>query len=157
MLSRPRLVGILLLVSWALNVALIVALFYLYRSPRIPPFPFASGGIPLEGPPIPGMPFPPEAREEFRQGARPLVGEQRELARSLYECLTADTLDTVRVRCLSDSLGRIRCRMQDMMIARMAGLHDQLTPDQREMIYSRMAGKLSMADHDRGRRRHRGE
>ena len=142
-MSRNRLMGVLLLTSWTLNVALGVALYYQSHAPHFGPPPFGNRQSKIRNQKSEiSNPFPPEERELLRAGAGPLIGEQRRLARELFGTLTADTLDTSRVRRLSDSLGDVRCRMQGLVIDRVAAMHGRLTPEERENICARMVGRL---------------
>lgn len=157
-MSRPRLLALLLLISWTLNVALVVALFSRHREPRFP-FPMGGGprGMMSGAPPAPlGGLLPPEEFEAMRMGAAPLFAEQRRLGRELFAELTGDQLDSARVRRISDSLGAVRCRMQDMMVSRIAGLHDRLTSEQREAICGRMMWQLERNRPGRGERKPNG-
>jgi len=148
-MSRVKWLGVLLLVSWTLNVALGVALYFRSRDPR-PPF---HAGIPGEAPPPIGL-FPPEERDRVRGAMKPLVREQRRMAEELFCALTADSLDTTLVRVYSDSIGRLRCRMQDLMIDHALAAHGRFPREDREELCRRMIGKLG-GEHFGGRGRNR--
>jgi len=155
MLTRNRIIGALLLISWTLNVALGVALIYSKKSPHFGRPPFGERfGPPGEGiaPTPPGIPR--EFRETMRREIEPLMEEQHCMAEELYATLVSDTLDTTRLGILADSLGELRCQIQKTMISQMAGLHGKLSHEQRARICSRMIGRIDGEEHDR-RFRHR--
>jgi hypothetical protein len=138
-MSRTKVLAILLLISWTLNVALGVSLYYQRhsRSPHLNADRFAPPGFPPEMPP-----FPPDELEALRSGAGPLMHEQKRLAAELFAVLTADSLDSLELEKISDSLGEVRCRMQSVMIDKVAQLHDRMTPEQREKICRKMMGRM---------------
>lgn len=146
MLTRNRVFGALLIISWTLNVALGVALFY-SKQPHFPPPPFGPPDeMVSDGPPE----IPMEFRETLRKGIEPLMEEQRCIARELFHTLAADTLDTTRLQILSDSLSQMRCQIQKTMISQVSELHGKLSPEQRNKIYAKMMGRIH---HEGGNRR----
>ncbi len=146
MLTRNRIFGALLLISWTLNVALGVALYYSNDHPPFPRPPFAPRAEGM----TPGTPgIPDEFRETLRRGVEPLMDEQHCIARDLYAALIADSLDTTRLRVLSDSLSLMRGQIQKTMISRASEYHGQLSLAERERIYSRMIGRMDHPRHAR--------
>jgi len=149
MLTRGRIMGILLVVSWTLNVALGVTLYYSSRISDAPRAPFWRHPPPLEAGMAPPPGLPPEFRDNLRRDIEPLMEEQHRFSQQVYAVMTADTLDTMRLALLADSLGEMRCQIQQRMISQMAGLHSKLSPEQRQKICSRMIGRFDGEGHKR--------
>ncbi len=149
LLTRNRVIGTLLLISWTLNVALGVALYFSNHPRAFPRRPFGHqfGHSGDETAPPPGIPL--EFREALREGVDSLMDEQHCIAQELYATLVADSLDTTRLRLLTDSLGEMRCQIQKTMISKIAGLHDKLSPEEWKKICSRMVGRIGGERHDR--------
>lgn len=139
-MSTPRSVKIALLVSWTLNVAVIVAFLLRHHDYMRHP-----------GPPEDIRRFVPrEQREEMRRMMEPLIHRQFKLSDELYDEMTAASLDTTIVSRVSDSLGEVRIEMQRLVIKHMVDLHDKLPPEAREMIVKRSIGRMLGGPHFRG-------
>jgi len=145
-MNRTRWLAVLLLVSWTINIALGVALYYRSRMP-FPPLIGIRPRDPAAPPPFAFL--PDDERQAAREAMTPLFQEQRRLSLELIEALSEDALDTALVMRCSDSLGKVRWKMQDMMVRRASALHGRLEPDQRRDLCCRMIGKF---DHERRER-----
>ncbi len=135
-----------------------IALMYSKRShgEHRPPF-----GEPFERLDKSKEPPPPGMSEEFRatlhREVEPLMAGQHSISKVLLETLTADVLDTIRLQSLTDSLGIMRCRIQQAMISQMVTLHGTLSPEERKKVYTHMIGKIAGGKHHRKMRHHEPE
>jgi len=148
-MNRTRWLAALLVVSWTLNVALGVALYYRHYD-RIPPHigPFGMDGP--GGPPPPIGCIPPEERRMMRTIMAPLAEDQQRLSEELMLALTSDSLDTAKVMSYSDSLGKLKWQMQEMMVKHMTSIHDQIPSDKRRELCKRMIGRFEHPKNKRG-------
>jgi len=140
-MTRNRWLAVLLIGSWTLNVALIVALFYSRcdrQPPRFPPFGIGGPG----GPPPPASCIPPEGRRMMKAAMAPFAEDQQRLSEELMLALTSDSLDTIRVMRYSDSLADVKVRMQAMMVRHITSLHGQMPPEERRELCKRMIGRF---------------
>jgi len=153
-MNRTRWLAVLLVASWTLNVALGVALIYNRCDRRPPPFgPFGMRGP--EMPPPPLSCIPPEGRQLMRAMMAPMAEDQQRLSEELMFALSSDSLDTTLVMSYSDSLGKVKHQMQEMMVRHISSLHDQMPPEKRRELCKRMIGRF---EHPKpGREGHRRE
>ena len=157
-MNKTRWLSALLIASWTLNVALIVAYFsrdiYPIGARVMDPQQISRERIPF-----PGM--PPHLRETFHRKASPLHDEFERLMFELSSELSADTLDTVRFAQLSDSLQNVRSELQARLMDHLRQVHDELPPEGRHRLARRMRnmmdGPIHGSRHDRDHfRRDRG-
>lgn len=134
-----RWLAVLLLASWTLNVALVVALFL--RNDGIPDR-IWPGNIPPphmmhDGPP----PFA-EHFESLRDEMSPIVRLRSRIADKMASAFEADVLDTALIRSLGDSLVVYHARLQDRFIQHLYELHSDLSPEMRKRLSRRIAKRM---------------
>jgi hypothetical protein len=153
-LNKTRWLSALLIASWILNVAFLVAYF---SKNTLPCGAFISDKPPdaRERGPFPGM--PPHLREKFHQDVEPLHEEYQKLILELSAEMTTDTLDTVRLASLSDSLQDVRGRLQIKLMDHLKQLHRELPPEGRQHLARRLQRMMEDPMHGPGRMSHRGD
>lgn len=130
-MTRDRWLAYLLLASWTLNVALVVAIVF----PKVYP----RGAIHTAPPPAP----PPSWwGEDFRRQVDPWHQRRREVLERLAETFAADPLDTAAVRAWSDSLWVVRGKLQSALMERMCRMHARMTPEERAGFFRAAMAKM---------------
>ena len=145
-MNRNRWLIALLLLSWTLNVALVVAL--LTRRdflPAPPPPPFAESAPP-------GKPHW-EPDETFLATAKPLQMRRHDLMCLMGELFASDTLDSARIRRIGDSLETVRSELQRSFTDQMMRRHQRLSPEERQEFHRMMTARGD--SHRWGRRGHK--
>ncbi|NQT34332.1 hypothetical protein HQ587_04010 [bacterium] len=138
-MKKTRWLAILLLISWTLNVALVVAYFVRSNSDSAAGFsdlPRFSG---LRDP-VPGI--PPDMQVEFQAETAPLHRLRARLMQEISTTLAADELDSIRLICLGDSLNTVRCDLQRKLFTHLGRLHADLPPEARQRLSGRMCRML---------------
>ena len=153
-MNRNRWLMILLLVSWTLNVAFVVAYFTRSNRAFVPPFPDRKWSKRFDGPP-PG--FSQQMRDEFHAELAPLHQERARLMAEISLLLELPELDTMQLSVLSDSLNEIRGELQRRLISHLGRIHDELPPPARQhlskRIFGMMDGKMRPPKHGRRKMR----
>jgi len=143
-MTRNRWLAALLLLSWTLNVALIVALI----SRKV----YQPGGYPQ--PMTAPHPMPGWGQDDvFLKSALPLQERRHELMREMGEAFSADQLDTALIRRISDSLEMVRSELQRNFLGQMMRRHGMLSPEERQQYCQRMMAP--MGGPSGGRRGHK--
>ena len=138
-MNKTRWLAILLLISWTLNVALVVAYFVRSTSDTAagfsdpPRFPRLHSSLPD---------LPPDMQAEFHAETAPLHRLRARLMQEISTTLAADELDSVRLICLGDSLNTIRGDLQRKLFIHLGRLHVDLPPEARQHLSSRMRRML---------------
>jgi hypothetical protein len=138
-MNKTRWLSALLIASWTLNVALIVA----YVSKNAYPIGARVGDMPpamRERDRFPDM--PEHLRRSFFNETAPLHDEFQRLVLELSSELIADTLDSVRFSQLSDSLQTIRSELQSRLMHHLCQVHDVLPPEGRRRLAHRLKGMM---------------
>ena len=153
-MSKTRWLIIFLVISWTLNVAFLVTVYF--RACAAPGFP---GPCPVIPPPskVDALRFPDNFRDNMRREAEPMHRELSRLIGQISLEFSADTLDTVKVYALSDSLNSIRSDLQQTLIANLCRNQDKLPPEARQRLskhlYGMMENHLQRMPCDRDSRR----
>ena len=153
-MNKTRWLSALLIASWTLNVAFLVAYFSRDVLPGGAFVPDKSRDA-LERGPFPGV--PPHLRERFHEEASPLHEEYQKLILELSTELISDTLDTVRLASLNDSLQDVRGRLQMKLMDHLRQLHRELPPEGRLRLAHRLQRMMDEPMHGPGRMSHRGD
>ncbi|MCF7810114.1 hypothetical protein K9N50_03905 [bacterium] len=154
-MSKTRWLIIILVISWTLNVAFFVTVYF--RACAAPRFPVPCPVIPS---PLKDdrFRFPDNFRDNMREEAEPMHRELSRLIGQISLEFSADTLDTVRVYALSDSLNSIRSDLQRTLIANLCRNHGNIPPEVRQRLskrlYGMMENHLQRMPCDRDSRRH---
>ncbi len=138
-MSKTRWLIVVLIVSWTLNVAFFVTIYF--RACAAPGFP---GPCPVIPPHFKedGFKFPDDFRNNMRKEVEPLHRELSRLIGQISLSISADTLDTVAVYELSDSLNSVRSELQNRMISNLCRNHDKLPPEARHRLSKRLYGMM---------------
>ncbi|NQU05413.1 MAG: hypothetical protein HQ568_04910 [Calditrichaeota bacterium] len=138
-MSKIRWLILLLVISWTLNVAFIVTCYL--RTCGSPGFP---GACPVIPPHLKedALKFPDNFRDNMRRDVEPLHRELSRLIGQISLSISADTLDTVRVYELSDSLDSVRSELQHRMITNLCRNYDKLPPAARHRLSKRLYGMM---------------
>lgn len=141
-MNKTKWLYAILLASWTLNVALLVAYFLKTTYPpgarllNVPSVMLQQGQFPD---------IPPMMRTGFREEVEPLELVRSRLSIELSEAFAADELDTMRLLSISDSLHAVRGQLQRKLLTFMGRLHGELTPEERyhlsRCVLPRMMGK----------------
>lgn len=130
-----------LVASWTLNVALIVAYFFNTTYPAGVVWMDEAADSAFRTPPHrppPGFHFDPA----FRSHAQNMFRSRREIMMELSDVLSADDLDTVRVKALGDSIKTVRATLFDGLIDQMIVSHGNMTPDERRRLVHRFLKEI---------------
>ncbi len=138
-MNKTRWLAILLLVSWTLNIALVVA--YFVRSTS-----YTAAGF-SDQPRLPRLhsslpDLPPDMQVEFHAETAPLHRLRARLMQEISTTLAADELDSVRLICLGDSLNTVRGDLQRKLFTHLGRLHADLPPEARQRLSLRMCRML---------------
>lgn len=134
-MNKTRWLAALLIASWTLNVALLVAYFMGTTYPSGARF-SDKPDFERRAECLPGI--PPEARMMFHREASPMHDKYALLLREMSSELAADELDTVRLLLMSDSLTVVRGELQKMLIQHLTKMHGELSPEDRQRLCRRM-------------------
>ncbi len=134
-MNKTRWLAAMLIASWTLNVALIVAYFLKTTYPPGARF-YDKSRFERSTECLPGI--PPEERMMFHREASPMHDKYALLIRELSAELAVDELDTVRLLLLSDSLTVVRGELQKMLINHLTKMHDELSPEERHRLSRRL-------------------
>jgi len=162
-MNKNRLLMLLLLASWTLNVALGVALVMKTRSPFSGNY---SGG--RMGPPFgmsPGMPGDimeerlckefPEMEEKFEE-SKHYRNARKQYMFGLAELFAEDQLDTFKIRSLADSLHQVSGFLHHQHVDHMIEMHCKIPARIRRELIPRMTKKLGdFHDRKHGRKHKR--
>ncbi|HHE47099.1 MAG TPA: hypothetical protein ENL08_05300 [Bacteroidetes bacterium] len=151
----------LLIVSWTLNVALIVA--YFMKTTYPPGVQFSAGpDIDRFHGSLPGIPS--ERRAMFQMETSPLHNRYVRLIGEMSDNLAGADLDTSRIMELSDSLTAVRGELQRKLVEHLVRVHGDLSPEGRfrlsRRLFSIIEGKrpgMGTPNQFRGGRRFRSD
>ena len=153
-MSKTRWLIIILVISWTLNVAFIVTICL--RTCATTVFKAQCSAIPSHLKED-TFKFPDNFRDNMRKEAEPLHKELSRLIGQISLTISADTLDTVAVYELSDSLNSVRSELQQKLISNICRNHDKLPPEARhhlsKHLYGMMENHLQRMPFDRDSKR----
>jgi hypothetical protein len=136
-MNRERWLAVMLLASWTLNVTLVVAWFMRQTYPAgiFPPERAPGAYAPRDFPPPPGWPGPgkPEEAAEMHRTRMDLMSD-------LAAAFDEESLDTARIRRISDSLWSIRSEMQRRFVSQMIQSQASMSPEDRRQYCRWMMG-----------------
>lgn len=138
-MNKTRWLAILLLVSWTLNVALVVAYFVRSTSDTAVSFSDQSR-FPRLRSSLPDL--SPDMQAGFQAETAPLHRLRARLMQEISTTLAADKLDSVRLICLGDSLNTVRGDLQRKLFIHLGRLHADLPPEARQCLSRRMCRML---------------
>lgn len=138
-MNKTRWLAILLLISWTINVALVVAYFVRSTSDTATGF-SDMPRFPRMRSPLPDL--PPDMQAEFQAETAPLHRLRARLMRDISTTIAADELDSVRLICLGDSLNTVRGDLQRKLFTHLGRLHADLPPEARQCLSRRMCMML---------------
>jgi len=144
-MNKTRWLAALLIASWTLNVALIVAYFLKTTYPPGARF-YDKPGFERHVEGLPGI--PPESRMMFHREASPMHDRYALLIREMSAEFATDELDTARLLLLSDSLTVVRGELQKKLIQHLTEMHGELSSEDRHRLSRRM---ITMIDGQRQR------
>ncbi|MDP8239716.1 MAG: hypothetical protein P9X24_11555 [Candidatus Hatepunaea meridiana] len=130
-MNKTRWLALLLLASWTLNVAIVVA--YFLKTSYPPGVQFTdTPGLVKRVPPMPGI--PKRMKAEFHAEAKPMHIKYARLIGELSLILEADELDTAQLYALGDSLIAVRSELQRKLIKHLGCLQQELPPEGRRRL-----------------------
>lgn len=140
--KRLRILVALLIASWTLNVALGMALYMRSHYPIGAFFPGIFSKSRFDRPRFEDR-FP-GGRERFREEIGPFIECRRDLMISLSNEFAQDTLDTVRIHALSDSLDRLMLGVKGKALEHLIQMHAVMPPLERRQVLPRMLRHFGM-------------
>jgi len=156
-MNKTRWLAALLIASWTLNVALIVAYFLKTTYPPGTRF-YDKSRFERSAECLPGI--PPEKRMMFHREASPMHDRYALLIREMSAEFADDKLDTTRLLLLSDSLTVVRGELQKKLIQHLTRMHGELSPMDRHRLSRRLITmidgqrqRMGIVKHDRERPR----
>ena len=139
-MNKTRWLVVLLLTSWTLNVALMVALYLKTQYP--------AGGFWTDSPaaalvPMPFSdepPCPPMMMDDNGQRDRlyQFHAQRQQLMMAMAGEFAKDSLDSARINAIADSLEQLRRQMQELQIEHLTRMHDKLPPSARRELVPRV-------------------
>lgn len=144
-MSRTRILVMLILTSWTLNVALGVALFLKTQYPSGSYWSEnTSGHSNFQRPPFKDQHgLSEEEFTEFRGEKQELEELRRMYLVDLAETFAVDQLDTVKLNAYADSIGIISMQLHKQQIHHMIRVHDKLPPHARRELGPRMMKRMN--------------
>ncbi len=139
-MNRQKWLLVALFISWTLNIALGVALYYRSRPPFPRPEPLKAMMPPPSDEAVP--PMVKHHRQRLRSELAPLTQEQRRLTREFFNCLCGDSLDSQRVQAITDSLVLLRSELQRNLYQGMLEMRNFTPFERRHEMYLRILKKF---------------
>lgn len=133
---------VIILISWTLNVGFGVAFFLKNKYPE-------GAFFPTPPPPPSGEmigEFGGKMHHDFREIIMPMKQEQNMLIMDLVQLMSEDTLDSARIKTLSDTLAGLNGQIQQKQIEFLIKMHDQLPPPHRRELVARMSHRFGGKD-----------
>ncbi|MDP8228327.1 MAG: hypothetical protein P9M15_02605 [Candidatus Electryoneaceae bacterium] len=162
-MNQTRWLIVVLIVSWTLNVALGVALYLRstegYRTCEMNERERFAPGQPPPQDPQALMSLRRQFGQRFQERTTPIRQDYRQLMISFSEMFSEDSLDTLNLFQLVDSIAIIRGELLKELITSLTNIHPDLTMNERRRLCRQIAGQMELGPpHQRPettRRRHK--